>query len=159
MANQYDEDQERIFRAFETMRLVDGTRPIKEKVAPKVSNVFLGPTQHHSVGLRDGGTAFASQFNSGALPSSTFGHLGQGTGLAPHNYGMVSNGPAVLLPPVVHQHNNGFGGHHEPRRQNHRRTHHEYASPHHNVVDIEAIRKGLDVRTTVSRLLMTRSTC
>ena len=33
------------------------------------------------------------------------------------------------------------------------RHHNDYASGHHNVVDIERIRQGLDVRTTVSEMI------
>ena len=35
------------------------------------------------------------------------------------------------------------------------RHHNDYSSGHHNVVDVERIRQGLDVRTTVSELRVT----
>ena len=53
------------------------------------------------------------------MPQNLQGHLGP---VAQRQYGPYKNGP---------------------------RHNHEFASGHHNVVDIERIRQGLDVRTTV----------
>ena len=56
--------------------------------------------------------------------------------MPPHPQGFL--GPMVLRQ---------YGPHKNGQRHNH-----EYASGHHNVVDVERIRQGLDVRTTVRTL-------
>lgn len=105
----------------------------------------------------------ASYAGPSGVPSNL--NVGSASGFfGPYGHDAVPNHPARLpaprfnqmgpggfqQAPFGHQHHTGATNQRDVRRQNHRRSHHEYASPHHNVVDIEAIRKGLDVRTTVS---------
>ncbi|MCJ1294659.1 hypothetical protein MMC34_006217 [Xylographa carneopallida] len=66
----------------------------------------------------------------------TTGPVGQQRMMPPHPQGFL--GPMVLRQ---------YGPHKNGQRHNH-----EYASGHHNVVDVERIRQGLDVRTTVRTL-------